>query len=366
MTTPKQIFVGATRQNDGKTTFSLGLFNALQKRFDQVGYMKPVGQQYVMVNDKRIDKDAFLFHKEFNLTDPIEWTSPIAVPKGFTQDYIDNPNPDRIYEKILKARDQMIVGKDAVLYEGTGHAGVGSVFDASNADTAKLLGSKVVLVTVGGIGKSIDEIMMNAALFKDRGVDIIGVVVNKVRPEKYDKIKDYATRGYKRFGIDVLGVMPLMTQLTCPTIASIIDELKPEVLSGDYGFNNMVKKFMIGDMMPHHALDKFADGTLLIVPGNREGVILTALTENLMRQDSDQRQVSGIIFTDDVAPHPKLLSLIQMTNIPLLQVKQDAFSVATQINNIIFKIRADETEKITIAEKMVEEYVDLDRICDAL
>lgn len=365
MSLPKQIFVGATRQNDGKTTFSLGLFNALQKRFNNVGYMKPVGQQYVMVNEKRIDKDAFLFHKEFKLTDPIEWTSPIAVPKGFTQDYIDNPDPDRIYDKILKARDQMLPGKDVILYEGTGHAGVGSVFDTSNADTAKLLGSKVILVTVGGIGKSIDEIMMNASLFREKGVDILGVVINKVLPEKYDKIKDYATRGYKRFGLDVLGVMPLMTQLTCPTIASIIDELKPEVLSADEGRNNMVKKFMIGDMMPHYALDKFADGTLMIVPGNREGVILTALTENLMNPKSE-RQVAGIIFTDDVDPHPKLLSLLQMTNIPLMQVKQDAFTVATRINNVIFKIRAEESDKISMAEEMVEKYVDLDRICAAL
>ncbi len=361
----KQVFVAATRQNDGKTTFSLGLFNALQKRFNSVGYMKPVGQQYVMVDEKRIDKDAFLFHKEFKLKDKIQLTSPIAVPKGFTQDYIDSPDTERIYKKITDAHTELKIGKDVMLYEGTGHAGVGSVFDASNADTAKLLGSKVILVTVGGIGKSIDEIMMNAAMFKEKGVDILGVIVNKVLPEKYDKIKNYTTRGFNRFGIDVLGVMPLITQLTYPTIAAIIDELKPDVLSNGHGLNNMVKKFMIGDMMPHYALDKFTDGTLMIVPGNREGVILTALTEHLMK-DEIKKQVSGIIFTDDVAPHPKILSLLQKTNIPLLQVKKDAFSIATKINNVIFKIRADESEKIAIAEEMVEKYVDLDKICNSI
>ncbi len=359
----KKVFVAATRQNDGKTTFSLGLFNALQKRFNNIGYMKPVGQQYVMVNNKRIDKDAYLFYNEFNLKDPIEWTSPIAVPKGFTQDYIDNPETEAIHNKILSANKNLEQNKDFILYEGTGHAGVGSIFDSSNAETANLLNSKVILVTVGGIGKSIDEIMMNASMFKDKGVDILGVVINKVIPEKYDKIKDYTTRGLKRFGIDVLGVMPLITQLTYPTIASIIDELKPDVLSDGNGHNNMVKKFMIGDMMPHYALDKFTDGTLMIVPGNREGVILTALTENLMRENIE-RQVSGIIFTDNVAPHPKILSLLQKTNIPLLQVKKDAFSIATKINNVIFKIRTEESEKINIAEEMVEKHIDLDKICN--
>ena len=77
----------------------------------------------------------------------------------------------------------------------------------------------------------------------------------------------------------------------------------------------MIKKFMIGDMMPHYALDKFTDGTLMIVPGNRDGVILTALTENLMKQESD-RHVAGIIFTDNIMPHPKILSLLKTTSIP--------------------------------------------------
>ncbi|NBV84081.1 hypothetical protein EBR57_08180, partial [bacterium] len=54
----KKVFVAATRQNDGKTMVSLGLFNAFQKRFKDVAYMKPVGQQYRVVDGKKIDKDA--------------------------------------------------------------------------------------------------------------------------------------------------------------------------------------------------------------------------------------------------------------------------------------------------------------------
>ena len=39
-------YIGATRQNDGKTVISLGLMKALGKRVKSVGYMKPVGQQF--------------------------------------------------------------------------------------------------------------------------------------------------------------------------------------------------------------------------------------------------------------------------------------------------------------------------------
>ena len=55
----KAIFIAATGQNVGKTTLCLGLLAALRKRFDRVGFIKPVGQQHVQVqNDLKVDKDV--------------------------------------------------------------------------------------------------------------------------------------------------------------------------------------------------------------------------------------------------------------------------------------------------------------------
>ena len=63
----KKIFIAATRQNDGKTTVSLGLYKALSKIDPSITYMKPVGQQYLDIDGNKIDKDAVLFQKAFNL-----------------------------------------------------------------------------------------------------------------------------------------------------------------------------------------------------------------------------------------------------------------------------------------------------------
>ena len=59
----EKVFIAATRQNDGKTTVSLGLFNALRNSDPSIQYMKPVGQQYVETDGKKIDKDAILFNE---------------------------------------------------------------------------------------------------------------------------------------------------------------------------------------------------------------------------------------------------------------------------------------------------------------
>jgi BioD-like phosphotransacetylase family protein len=59
-TTTPRVFIAATRQNDGKTTTSLGLIAALQKHFPRIGYIKPVGQRFVEIEEQKIDEDSVL------------------------------------------------------------------------------------------------------------------------------------------------------------------------------------------------------------------------------------------------------------------------------------------------------------------
>ncbi|RAP24717.1 hypothetical protein DID73_01160 [Candidatus Marinamargulisbacteria bacterium SCGC AG-343-K17] len=358
----KKVFIAATRQNDGKTTVSLGLFNALLKKDPSIQYMKPVGQQYREVEGNKIDKDAVLFQHTFELNKKkLPLMSPIASPRGFTESYINHPTPNELKEKILTADKELSKKSTSILYEGTGHAGVGSVFDCSNAAVAKSLNSPVIIVSIGGIGKAIDEIMLNVAVFKELGVPIMGVIINKVIPEKYEKINTIVRKGLNRLGLDVLGILPLNEQLTYPTISSIVDELKPNILSmADDGKNNIIEKFMIGDMMPHNALDHISRNTLMIVPGNREGLVLTALCENLLTQGP--HLVSGIVFTNGIRPHQKILDLLYTSKIPLFMVEEDAFSIATKINHMIVKIRSEDKNKIAIASTLIEQYVDIDKI----
>ncbi len=358
----KKVFIAATRQNDGKTTVSLGLYRALSKLDSSITYMKPVGQQYLDIDGNKIDKDAVLFQRTFNLNkDHLPYMSPVASPRGFTEEYINHPSKEQLFKQINNCNEYLLENSSSILYEGTGHAGVGSVFDCSNATIADLLQTPVIIVSIGGIGKAIDEIMLNVAVFKQLGVKILGVIINKVIPDKYDKIDKVIRKGLNRLDLDVLGVLPLNDDLTFPTISSIIDELKPEILSvSDEGKLNIIEKFMIGDMMPHDALDHISQNTLMIVPGNREGLVLTALCENLLTQG--KHHVSGIIFTNGIKPHQKILDLLYTSKIPIFMVNEDAFSVATKINHMIVKIRYEDKNKILIAEQMIEKYIDIDKI----
>ncbi len=363
----KNVFVAATRQNDGKTMVSLGMFNEFKKRFGKIAYMKPVGQQYKVVDGHKIDKDAVLMYQTYDLKDSLTDMSPIAVDRGFTRNYIKSGKREALVEKVQTSYRRLSQNKEFVLIEGTGHAGVGSVFDMSNADTAKLLGAKVIIVTLGGIGRPIDEIMLNKAVFESKGVELLGVIINKVNPNKFEQISEIVSLGLKRHGIPLLGVVPLVQNLSLPSVAELVEDLDAVLLSGDERqLTNPIGRFIIGDMQPHAAVNAFVNNSLLIVPGNRDGIIVTALYESLLEYDEHTRNVSGMVFTDGTRPPEKIMNLIKRSGIPVMLVQEDSFTVATKINNSIFKLRAEETEKIQISQELVAEHVDIDRICELI
>src|SRR3954469_4569843 len=217
-TTTPRLFIAATRQNDGKTTTSLGLIAALQQHYPRVGYIKPVGQRFIEIEEQKIDEDTVLMDSVYQLNCPLVDMSPIAVEPDFTRKYLANANYDLLVKKIQRAFDRVAWEKDFVLCEGSGHAGVGSVFDLSNAQVAKVLGAKVIIVTSGGIGKPIDEVSLNQALFEKEGVKIIGVIVNKVIADKVEYVTEFVRKGLRRKGLDLLGVIPHQEMLSRPTL----------------------------------------------------------------------------------------------------------------------------------------------------
>ena len=360
-----RVYVGATRQNDGKTITSLGLISALKKRLSNVGYIKPVGQRYVEVDGHKIDEDSLLVKQVYNLPGKLSDMSPIAIPRYFTENYIDNPNREPLIESVKASFNNIHNVSDIVVVEGTGHAGVGSVFDMSNGDVAAILGCKAIIVSSGGIGRPIDEIMLNKATFDAHGVEILGVIINKVDEPKYDKVKSYVTRGLARQGLQVLGVMPYRPMLSSPTVAQLMEDIKGELLSGEECLHNVVGKMVIGAMPPNQALEYLTRNALLITPGTREDLLLAAMSSCIL-DTPDNTCIAGMILTGGTPPKPSIMELLQKTAIPVILVQDDTFSVASKIAKLIVKIRPGDTDKIKAAEAMVDEYVDVDRILDIL
>jgi BioD-like phosphotransacetylase family protein len=362
----KRIFVAATRQNDGKTTISLGLIRAFRKRFNKVGFIKPVGQRYVFDHGYKVDEDSVLIEKVCGMRCSIKDMSPIAINKGFTENYIKRGDHRKLVDSIISSFDRIAKRKDLVVIEGTGHAGVGSIFDLSNARVANLLDAKVILVTAGGIGKPIDEIELNMALFEKEGVDVIGVIINKVLDSKYKKVKEMLKLGFKRKGIDVLGVIPYAPKLSNPTIQNIIEETNLKPISKKTGIANVVRNIFIGAMEPQDALEFIETDSLLITPGDREDIIGAVLTAHLLKKPKRKISIAGIVLTGNIVPNEKIMSLIEDAKIPVLLSKEHTYKAASEIHDLVVKIRPQDKEKTRIAENLVKNYVDVGRILEKI
>lgn len=359
--TPR-VFIAATRQNDGKTTTSLGLLAALRNVYPRIGYIKPVGQRFVEIDEQKIDEDTILMDRVYQLNCPLVDMSPIAVEPDFTRKYLQSSNYDALVKRIQKAFDRVAWEKDFVLCEGSGHAGVGSVFDLSNARVAKILQAKVIIVTQGGIGRPIDEVSLNQALFEKEGVEIIGVILNKVTPEKIDYIADFARRGLKRKNLELLGVIPHQAMLTRPTMEFVQEELGADLLNGPDQVHNRVEEVIVGAMEVQNASSFFRPGVLVIASGDREDIILAAASTLLSGNDG----LAGVILTGSLRPSPGARRIIEKMPFPVLVVSDDSYDVASKVHDLIVKTRPNETEKIALIRDLIAKHVDVGRIVEAL
>lgn len=365
-TVTKRLFVAATRMNDGKTTTCLGLYEAMQGIYPRVGFIKPIGQRFVTVQGQQIDEDSVLLDTIYNVHVPIESMSPVAVDATFTRRFLKNPEPmlAELKDKICRAFDRVSWEKDFTLIEGTGHAGVGSVFELSNARVAKLLRAKALLISPGGIGRPIDEIALNKALFDQEGVEVVGVILNKVEPDKIPQITEYAGKGLARFGVPLLGVVPKQKLLISPNLSQIAEEIDGKWLNTPAARAlHRIQNVIVGAGTAKGIIDYLAPGTLIITPGDRDDIILAALSSGRL---IGKRTIAGLVLTNNITPHSTLVDLLKQTDIPVITAADECFEITSKIHGMTVKTLPQDTDKFPVIKQMVLDHVNLKQLLSSV
>ena len=204
---------------------------------------------------------------------------------------------------------------------------------------------------------------MNQALFEKEGVEIIGVILNKVLGDKVDYVSDFARRGLKRKGLELLGVIPHQRILSSPTVDLIRDELGAELLNEPPTLHTLVEDVVVGAMGAQNALKFFQRGVLLITPGDREDIVLAACTGI---EAHSQNKMAGIVLTGGLRPGDGVLKVIRAMPIPVLLTPEDSYQVASKVHDLNVKIRPDDAEKISLIRDMIARNVNVKRIVETL
>ncbi|TYB31198.1 MAG: AAA family ATPase [Candidatus Mcinerneyibacterium aminivorans] len=360
----KNIFIAATGKDVGKSTISFGIISYMLNKGYKVGFMKPLGQRWKQSKWGKVEEDVILIKEIFDLKEDPKDMNPIVIEKGYTEEYISKTIKPNLSKSILNGYNNIAKNNDYVIIEGTGHAGVGSVLDHSNAKVASILDSKVVLLAKGGIGSTIDELELNRKFFERRGVEVIGVIINQVIKLKIDKIEKSIKKYCHDKGLNLFGIIPYSTILGNPTLGTIIEELKPEVINDTDERNIVVDNYLVGASNLKEAinfLSQKSGNNLLVLPSDRIDLAY-ALPNVYELKEFDKTRIFTVLFSGNQKPDEYTLRLLKEYNVNLLWKKGDTFSVISKLSSISIKTRPLDNFKIDEIKNIVTGNINIKKI----
>jgi len=353
----KKIFIASTEQRSGKSLITIGLMNALQGTIPRVGYMKPIGQRYKP--GSTIDEDALIIKNIFRLTDDPRDINPVSMADA-------QRDKEKLFEKIFDSFARISSEKDVVVIEGTDYTSTITALEFDiNAELAKNLGAPVLLVAKGAersIQEVINTITECAGSFREMGCNLLGTIVNQFDPENYEEdIKGMRSILCEK-DIPLFGIVLTNPTLAGPRLKEVADQLGAELLYQGDDMSKVVTDAKVLAMTPENALQyiRDKDGYLLITPGDRIEHIFTTLSAQKSRH---YPQYSGLVLTGGLIPGENVKQLIggiSDADLTILSVRDDTYTTTLKVNQIAGELTDSDTEKIRLAFRLVEKYVDID------
>ncbi|WP_291963787.1 phosphate acetyltransferase [Maribacter sp.] len=358
----KAIYIVTTEPNSGKSIVSLGLMQLLLGRTAKVGYFRPIIDDVPKgKTDNHIDTVLSYFNVDMKPEEAYAYTrSQVVQLKNLDKD-------DEIVGHIIHKYKTIEKKFDFVLVEGTDFSGEGAIIEWDiNVLIAKNLGIPAVILA-SGKNKTLDELVGNLYMaydsFKEKGVEVLLIVANKVQPENVTVVSN----GLKeKLPNDVLvGTIPVNPILGSPTLKEIAQELDAKILFGEDYINNQVGSFSVGAMQLRNYITHLKDDSLVITPGDRADIILGALQANI---STNYPSLSGIVLTGGLLPEESIIKLIEGLSdiIPILSVARGTFHVTNKIGTIRPRIYAENTEKIQTSIQEFEKYVPTKELAERL
>lgn len=382
---PPTLSVLGTSQNSGKTVTCIGLLCKLlappyNLEPSAIGYMKPVGQHVVSLRAvdgswTTAERDAALVttlmgmgNSRYDLISPIVWSA------GRTMTCIDDAcrrgaaamRASHV-QALQNAYRQLANDKRAMIIEGTGQIGVGSVGGISAADTILALREMgvpvhVLLVTQGDPVHAIAETMPHLLALARFGICIDGLIVNRVDPNRVAETSAilrafyecelprlYGERCGLDQGIQIIGLVPEMPDLALPTMRLLREYLAglPGACLQVYAWpsqpepERIFARRTVALSLRERYLPLLRDGDLVVVGINANARILSLLDHQRAMQHAGRSGLAGILLSCQAVGGllPETRTALQKARIPVLAVSLDTARVVQEIADMTVKIQ---------------------------
>ncbi|TWJ04846.1 phosphate acetyltransferase [Mucilaginibacter frigoritolerans] len=351
----KTVFIASTEPYSGKSIISIGLVNMLLGKAQKIGYFKPIiNQNDTQKRDDHIDTILSYFDLPVIYDDAYAFTWQEAMSKMETE------SEGEVLDTIIRKFKYLEEKYDFTVVEGTDYLGDGAAFEFDiNVQIAKNLRAPVIIV-ISGKDKSTAQIV-NGVLtaihnFDARETQVLAVVANKIKPEFAKDVEELLKEQLSP-GI-LLTVIQEDIRLQSPTMKEICTRLNGKLLFGKDHLSNLADNFVTGAMQVPNFLNYLKENVVIITPGDRGDIIISALQANL---STSYPKVAGIILTAGYEPEEPIIRLINglQTVVPIIAVESGTFQTSNEVGAIRSTITADNTKKIQLAIDTFNKYIDV-------
>lgn len=358
----KAIYIATTGPNSGKSIISLGLMQMLLGKAAKVGYFRPIIDDFIPGQmDNHIKTMITYFDLDLDFEDAYAYTRSQIIQKK------NKGKEDEIISKIIGKYKAVEDRFDFMLVEGTDFSGEDNIIEWDiNVLMAKNLGIPTIILS-SGVGKTVEDLVGNLQIaydsFKEKGVEVLSVVANKVDSESLDVVKKELLANLPA---DVLvNVIPFNPVLGNPTIKEIVEELDGKVLFGEAYLNNQAGYFSVGAMQLRNYLTHLKNDSLVITPGDRADIILGALQANV---SANYPMISGIVLTGGLLPEESIIKLIEGLSeiVPIISVEGGTYSITNRIGDIRPRMYAENLQKITTSIHAFQNYIEVNALEERL
>ena len=343
------VYVVGAEHATGKSVVALGVRQLLSGQVGRLGIFRPVVGG---------DDDPLLGVLRAGGGDGTLLASAVGV--GYEDVRADEP---RALAEIVSRYRALAASCDAVLAVGTDFSGVVRAGElAFNARVALNLGLPVLCV-VSGHERTAAEVRsaVTVALNMMRriGAEVVAVVANRVREDEVDGVAAEVTADVPVY------MLPEDALLMAPTLGEVLAACEGELVGGaDDALGREALTVIVAAMTVPNLLDRLTDGALLITPGDRADVLLTALFAHASRT---LPSVAGVVLTGGLRPPDSLLQPIDAPAMPaIVTTAHDTYGATALAGSLEGAITVATPRKITTALALFEHHVDRDALLERL
>ena len=163
----------------------------------------------------------------------------------------------------------------------------------------------------------------------------------------------------------VIAIIPFEKSLNSPTMQEIKENLGGKLLFGEDQLTNQADHFITGAMQVPNFLNYLKENVLIVTPGDRGDIIVSALHANL---STGYPKIAGIVLSAGFEPEEPLMRLIlgSPSIMPIISVNTGTFETTAKIGAIQTRMTPGNKIKIKHAIDVFEKHVDVKALDEKL